>query len=66
MFFHVLNKWMFDIGIFPVMMLAATLLMFPPDWPRKVCLFFIPLQDNRTRSTLPPTSKARRELEAEE
>jgi len=26
------------------MMLAATLLMFPPDWPRKVFLFFTPLR----------------------
>lgn len=40
--FHLTNKFLFNIGIFPFMMLAATLLMFPPDWPRRVLLFFQP------------------------
>ena len=35
--FHVLNRCLFNIGIFPELMLAATLLFFSPDWPRKVC-----------------------------
>ena len=61
-FFHVLNKWMFDIGIFPVLVLAATLLMFPPDWPRKACLFFTPRRDDGTRSTPPCISKRRQRL----
>jgi len=34
-FFHLMNNWLFDIAIFPWLMLAATLLYFPPDWPRK-------------------------------
>lgn len=32
--FHLLNAWLFHIGIFPWLMIAATLLFFPPDWPR--------------------------------
>jgi len=32
--FHLLNAIIFQIGIFPWFMIAATLLFFPPDWPR--------------------------------
>ena len=32
--FHLLNSELFTIGIFPWLMLAATTLFFPPDWPR--------------------------------
>ncbi len=35
-FFHLTNAMVFDIGIFPFMTLAATLLLFDPDWPRQV------------------------------
>lgn len=34
-FFHVSNKLMFAIGIFPYLMTAATTLFFEPDWPRR-------------------------------
>lgn len=34
--FHMLNFILFNIGIFPWMMLAATLLYFRPDWPRRL------------------------------
>lgn len=34
--FHLINGFVFDIGIFPFMTLAATLLLFDPDWPRQV------------------------------
>ena len=33
--FHYTNSQMFDIGIFPYMTVAATLLFFAPDWPRQ-------------------------------
>jgi hypothetical protein len=33
--FHVLNAKLFSIGIFPWLMIAATLLFFPADWPRR-------------------------------
>jgi hypothetical protein len=49
--FHVLNKMMYGIGIFPTLMLAATLLMFPADWPRKLLLFFKPLPKTSTSQT---------------
>jgi vitamin K-dependent gamma-carboxylase len=38
LFFHLTNTQIFRIGIFPWLMIAATLLFFPPDWPRRVKL----------------------------
>ena len=63
-FFHTTNKMMFDIGIFPILMLAATLIMFPPDWPRRVGLFFKTLPDDGTAESSAPVeiSKPRRHL----
>ena len=34
--FHVLTGMLFQIGIFPVVMIGATLVFFPPDWPRRL------------------------------
>ncbi|NJK32584.1 MAG: HTTM domain-containing protein [Deltaproteobacteria bacterium] len=34
--FHLTNATLFNIGIFPWMMLGATTLFFEPDWPRRV------------------------------
>ncbi len=34
--FHLMNNMMFNIGIFPWFMLAATTLFFEPDWPRRL------------------------------
>lgn len=34
--FHLANHVLFDIGIFPWVALAGTLLFFDPDWPRQV------------------------------
>ena len=34
--FHLLNARLFQIGIFPWFMLAATTLFFDPDWPRRL------------------------------
>ena len=36
--FHLMNARLFHIGIFPWFMICATLLYFPPDWPRRVGL----------------------------
>jgi hypothetical protein len=36
--FHLMNSQLFTIGIFPWLMIAATLLYFPPDWPRRLKL----------------------------
>ena len=34
--FHFMNVRLFDIGIFPWFMIAATLIFFVPDWPVRV------------------------------
>jgi len=34
--FHLTNAYLLTIGIFPWLMIAATLLFLPPDWPRRV------------------------------
>ena len=34
--FHLMNSQLFVIGIFPWLMIVATLLFFPPDWPRRL------------------------------
>ena len=33
--FHLMNAYIFDIGIFPWLMIAATLIFFSPSWPRQ-------------------------------
>ena len=33
--FHIINTFVFDIGIFPWLTIAVTLLLFDPDWPRQ-------------------------------
>lgn len=34
--FHLLNAMFFNIGIFPWLTMAVTLIMFPPDWPARL------------------------------
>ncbi len=34
--FHLMNHFMFNIGIFPWLTMAATLMFLEPDWPRRV------------------------------
>jgi hypothetical protein len=34
--FHLMNHTLFHIGIFPWFMIFATLVFFPPDWPRRL------------------------------
>ena len=42
LFFHLSNVKLFNIGVFPWFMIAATLLFFPPWWPRAVLRFLRP------------------------
>jgi vitamin K-dependent gamma-carboxylase len=35
-FFHLMNVWFFNIGIFPWFSIAMTTLFFSPDWPRRL------------------------------
>jgi hypothetical protein len=39
LFFHLANSGLFNIGVFPWLMLAATTLFLPPDWPRRLRLW---------------------------
>lgn len=48
-FFHLTNAMVFDIGIFPFMTLAATLLLFDPDWPRQLIRWWLSRQEAGTR-----------------
>ena len=34
--FHILNAYFFNIGIFPWLTIAATLVFFAPDWPQRL------------------------------
>lgn len=34
--FHLTNAWLFGLFIFPWLMIAATTIFFPPDWPLRV------------------------------
>jgi len=34
--FHVSNAVLFNIGVFPPLMICATAMFFPPNWPRRV------------------------------
>jgi hypothetical protein len=34
--FHLTNAFLFNIGVFPWLMIAASLVFFPPDWPRRL------------------------------
>ncbi|MET0340484.1 MAG: HTTM domain-containing protein [Polyangiales bacterium] len=52
--FHALVGMLFPIGMFPVIMIVAALVFFPPDWPRAL---LAPLRGARAASeagTLPP------------
>lgn len=57
--FHLMNSVLFEIGIFPWMMIGATLIFFPPDWPRRL------LRRPRlspSESKLKPISKTHQQL----
>lgn len=36
LFFHLMNNWLFSIGVFPFLALAATILFVEPEWPRRM------------------------------
>ncbi len=42
LFFHALNKLIFNIGIFPYLSLGLSLMYFSPDWPRRLLHRFLP------------------------
>jgi len=52
--FHLSNSVLFNIGVFPWMMLGATTLFFAPDWPRRVPLVRDLLRPWEVQSTPSP------------
>jgi len=52
-FFHINNALVFNIGIFPWMTIAATLVFFDPDWPRQ---FYAWWQSKRNSEYKPPVA----------
>lgn len=39
--FHASNAYFFNIGIFPWLTIAATLIFFPPDWPQRLARWLL-------------------------
>ncbi len=52
--FHLMNHFMFNIGIFPWLTMAATLMFLEPDWPKRVLRGTLRWADR----AVPPTSEA--------
>ncbi len=52
--FHVTNSVMFNIGIFPWLTIAVTLIFFEPDWPQRLARRFLGLFEE-----LPPPPRLR-------
>jgi hypothetical protein len=62
--FHVMNSIMFQIGIFPWLMIAATTLFFEPDWPRRVVAWLVPPRRAARRKPVKAPTGGRGELPA--
>ena len=56
--FHVTNAYLFRIGIFPWLAIAATTLFFAPDWPRRLIRRFRG-QNAATASVVPQSLQPR-------
>lgn len=56
--FHVLNDNLFSIGIFPWFMIAASVIYFEPDWPRRLLARIPGLSPSATHATdVPPPAR---------
>lgn len=42
-FFHLITGWMFQIGVFPAVMIGATLVFFSPEWHTKILQMLKPV-----------------------
>jgi len=49
--FHLTNAWIFNIGIFPWTMIAATTIFFEPDWPRRLLRLSKPIIPDSREAT---------------
>lgn len=52
--FHLANVRLFQLGIFPWFMIAATLIYFPPHWPRLFVSFLKPGATRSAGAVVPP------------
>jgi hypothetical protein len=57
--FHLANAFLFNIGVFPWLMIGATLVFFPPDWPRRLLRLKRPELQWSSPATLPLTTRQR-------
>ncbi len=51
--FHLMNSELFEIGIFPWFMIAATTVYFAPDWPKRLINKLLPLKENPLSKMVP-------------
>ncbi len=60
--FHLNNVFMFDIGFFPWLMIGATTIFFPPDWPRRLGLMRKPAKKAppKGKKAKPPETRPNR------
>lgn len=63
--FHLMTKLLFNIGMFPFIMICAALVFFPPDWPRhlgsklaRVVSWLRPRSDRTSARPLVPATEA--------
>lgn len=55
--FHLINSVMWQIGVFPWFMILATLLFFPPDWPRRIFRTRRVIPRKQSAEDLPPSPR---------
>jgi hypothetical protein len=53
--FHLITARLFQIGMFPWVMIGATLIFFPPDWPRRLFRRAAPAIDTAAPAPAPST-----------
>ncbi len=52
--FHIMTWLLFPIGMFPWIMIAGTLIFFPPGWPHRLLGKFIPMRRGACEPIPPP------------
>ncbi len=64
MSFHLMNSQLFTIDVFPWFMLGATLIFFPPDWPRAFLyrILQVPLTVHKPQFKTPQTLSKQQKL----
>ncbi|MGV7221099.1 MAG: HTTM domain-containing protein [Nitrospinales bacterium] len=52
--FNITNNWLFEIGIFPFLMIAGTVIFLEPDTPRKIFQKLFPSRKQQNFPEIPP------------